>query len=357
MESTKETASNNIPEQPMEGEPLSAEQQTALFNEFKARAEQIKQQEGPIFDGKRNEVDMLIEKAMSNKDDGSEEYKDPRASDQKQQPAKPVTGFKKAKLALTMMLAGLGLVGNATGTEGGKNEDPVKGKASIENRDLSKAVKTNVAPSEKEGYKPLGTKDGKTYYVQESSELEKAKAGGKRDEAKTISYITQELQKGISPEALIKAGHGSATVINELAKTHYKEKIVYTEPEKVEVKQTEESDGPKFSKMSSRYYGPNKHALADIWTEVRDSKDKSDGGMLDTGEELRKIQLIDEMGNNDGAPFVLAKGELQKLTGGDEAFDISAEELRTIRDTALNKGKNNTYTLTGEEIAQGGINK
>lgn len=267
---------------------------------------------------------------------------------------KKATGFKKWGVTTAMFLAGL-FGAKAEGGKNGKNEDPKKPKQE-QTIDTKSARKVNQAPTDP-SYKKLGTEGDKTFYAKNTSgTLEKAKGGTpKADRESYMQEMITKVKSGISPQELLNKGYVTPEVAKELEQ--YVD-IVYTQPEKVEVTQTKESDDPKFAKMSDRYFGPNQHAVADIWAETRASTDKADGGMLDTGQELRKIQLLDEMGNNDGEPFVLAKGELQKITGANNTtFTVSAAELRVIRDTALNKSKNDTYTLTGKEIAQGGINK
>jgi hypothetical protein len=260
--------------------------------------------------------------------------------------SKPSGGvFSKAK-NWTMALLGLGMTGQALATEGGKKEEPKK-PTQEQTIDTKKARKIDKEPTDPE-YKKVGTEGDKTFYAKKSnSELEKAKPGSaKANPEEYLQQMIEKVKSGISPQDLLKQGYITPKVAKDLEQ--YVD-VVYTQPEAQKTKEVKKDPFAAYAEEGEVIYANGK-AAATMHYRSRKSTNIEVGGGVNTSDEDVLFKFLDANGNFNGKYIQVKKGEdLNNALAGSKYFQGNSFEK--LNDNALSI--NNTYELTGDDIASG----
>jgi|GEM_PF-6879795 len=241
-------------------------------------------------------VDNMIEKAIGAKDTGEEKF-------HQKESAKPVTGLKKLKVALAMML-GLGMGGQAVAQGGEKTVNSMKD--AQEQVDLSKAVKVTTVPND---YTKLKTEGINTYYLKKTDGLETATSGVKGDPEKYMNSMITLVKNGTSPSELLEKHYIDEPAAKTLEQFYIPNKldVVYTQ---IETELVRENPFAVYAEMGDIYYGPDGHAAAEIRFKTRNSQEITDAGAQNTQKSPVLIQFRDDF-KTLGKPFLLPAEEMQ----------------------------------------------
>lgn len=217
--------------------------------------------------------------------------------EEEERPTKHVSGLKKAALVATMFFSGLF---GAKAAAGEKNP--------TDSIDFTKARPTKEIPA---GYKEV-KKDNKTYYYKiEASKKAPEKPRVKSSFPTTVKKSTS-FHKPIAP----KPERNSSV------------DIVYMEGEAP--KEKEVNPFAAFAEKGEILFSPNKHAAAEMFYSIRDSKDIKDGGMLNTSKESALIRFRDDHGFT-GEYTIVKSEDLPRILAGTRYFQSQKvlEDLRT----------------------------
>lgn len=212
-----------------------------------------------------------------------------------------------------------------------------------------------------QGYVKDRTEGNKTYYKKtiDGKKLELAKPGDGKESPSYTKWLIDMLKSGTaSPEELVKMKYISPEAAKEYQKYYQPPTVdvVYTETENIK----EADPFAAFSKMGERLFGPDRHAIADMYTAVRDTKSITDAGMLNTGDPRQYVLLrfIDgNTGKATGKILMLEASRIQEFFGttttakSTEAFNKLMSEADQFTNS-YNKSKT-TYTYSPEALAKG----
>ena len=214
----------------------------------------------------------------------------------------------KRKLLTTLGLAVTAAPAIAQGPSAEINKKADQEFASNKNK-IEYTIKTTDNGGERKvkevppGYVKDRTEGNKTFYKKTvgGKKLELAKPGdGKGSEAYT-NWLINMLKNGTSPEELARMKYISPEAAKDYEKYYVPAStdVVYTEKEE----KKEEDPFAAFSKMGERLFGPDQHAVADMYTATRDTKNIEDPGLLNTGnpDQFVLLRFID--GNTGIAIF------------------------------------------------------
>ncbi len=211
-----------------------------------------------------------------------------------------------------------------------------------------------------QGYVKDRVEGNKTFYKKtiDGGKLKLAKPGDGKESPAYKKWLIDMLQSGTSPQELANMKYISPEAIPEYQQ-YYKEPevdVVYTEKD-----ESKEVDPfAAFSKMGERLFGPDRHAIADMYTATRDSKDIKDAGLLNTGnpDQYVLLRFIDgNTGKATGKLLMLEASRVQEFFGttttakSTEAFNKLMNEAEEF--TKSYKKGNTTYQYSPEELVKG----
>lgn len=272
-------------------------------------------------------------------------------------------GKKKILTTLGLVAAAAPAIGQGPSVEKSADQEFASNKNKIEyvkkggNDDIGGRKVKEVPP----GYIKDRTEGNKTFYKKttDGKKLELAKAGDGKGGPEYKKWLIDILKIGTaSPEDLAKMKYISTEAIPEYQQYYQPPTVdvVYTETEN-----TKEVDPfAAFSKMGERLFGPDQHAIADMYTAVRDTKSITDAGMLNTGDPKQYVLLrfIDgNTGKATGKILMLEASRIQEFFGttttakSTEAFNKLMSEADQFTNS-YNKNKT-TYTYSPEVLAKG----
>lgn len=248
----------------------------------------------------------------------------PEAQEENPKPEKH-SFWDKAKKYVTrgvvMTTAATTIAGSAMAEGGNEGEKDSKSKTEVV------AKKVNEVPP---GFTDDGIKDGKHYYKKESGlTLQMAKPGSSNENPEQYkSWLIQKLQSGVTVQELVDKKYISADEAPSFEQ-YYKPSVerVYTEPTE---NQVEKKVDPyeRWGGHRETIYGPNGHAVAELWypTAYADAKDKS--GTLNTQKVQALYRGRTDFGYIQGQETVVDASEFHDALGGVSNTFQSTERLQ-----------------------------
>ncbi len=262
-------------------------------------------------------------------------------------------GKKKLLTTLGLAVTAAPAIAQGPSVEKSADQEFASNKNKIEyvkkgvNEEIGGGRKVKKVP---EGYIKDRTEGNKTYYKKttDGKKLELAKPGDGKGSEEYTNWLINMLKNGTSPEELAKMKYISPGAIEEYKKYYVPGSIdvVYTEEEENKA----ENPFSAYAEVGDILYGPDRHAIAEMFFPVRSTQNIEDAGNLNPNDQMVLIRIRNDWGFT-GEYFEIPSSDMQKVFGTGKEVQ-NPELFNEWRKKAQESQKNKTYTLKAEDLAK-----